>query len=155
MYFKILKKDLKRKKSINCILLIFIMLATTFIAGSVNNLTVVLGGMDYFMDRAEVSDFIIVSTVGGSRAEPSENDRSIEAFLAGNKNVTDYGVDDILYAADEQFSTEEDKKLTLNGSIIINSFHIRQQKFFDEDNNEITELEDGFIYMKKECSLRK
>lgn len=149
MYFKILKKDLKRKKSINCILLIFIMLATTFIAGSVNNLTVVLGGMDYFMDRAEVSDFIIVSTVGGSRAEPSENDRSIEAFLAGNKNVTDYGVDDILYAADEQFSTEEDKKLTLNGSIIINSFHIRQQKFFDEDNNEITELEDGFIYMKR------
>lgn len=147
MYFKILKKDLKRKKSINCILLIFVMLATTFIAGSVNNLTVVLGGMDYFMERAGVSDFIIVSAIGGSRAEPSENDRNIEAFLAGNKNVTDYGVDDILYAADNQFSTEEDKKLILNGSVLINSFHIRQQKFFDEDNNEITGLEDGFIYL--------
>ncbi len=149
MYFKILKKDLKRKKSINCILLIFIMLATTFIAGSVNNLTVVLGGMDYFMTQAEMSDFIIVSAIGGSREEPSENARNIEGFLNGNKYVTDYGVDDILYAADDQFSAEGNNKLVLSGSIIINSFNISQQKFFDEDDNEITGLQDGFIYLKR------
>lgn len=46
MNFKILKKDLKRKKSMNLILLIFIFLAMTFIAGSLNNLAVVTNGME-------------------------------------------------------------------------------------------------------------
>ena len=43
MNLKILKKDLKRKKSMNFILLLFVMLATTFIAASVNNWLVEMG----------------------------------------------------------------------------------------------------------------
>ena len=36
MYLRILKKDLKRKKTMNVILLIFVILAATFIASSAN-----------------------------------------------------------------------------------------------------------------------
>lgn len=46
MNFKILRKDLKRKKSMNLILLLFVMLATTFIAASLNNLKIVTNGLD-------------------------------------------------------------------------------------------------------------
>lgn len=60
MNLKILKKDLKRKKSMNLILLIFIFLATTFIAGSLNNLLVVMNGTDYFMKESGISDFIFI-----------------------------------------------------------------------------------------------
>ena len=38
MYFSILKKDLKRKKTMNVILLIFVTLAAAFIASSANTL---------------------------------------------------------------------------------------------------------------------
>ena len=39
MNVRMLKKDLRRKKSINLILLVFIFLSTMFIAGSLNNFT--------------------------------------------------------------------------------------------------------------------
>ena len=38
MYLNILKKDLKRKKAMNIILLLFIILATMFVSSSVNNI---------------------------------------------------------------------------------------------------------------------
>ena len=37
MYLNILKKDLKRKKTMNMILLVFIILATMFVASGLNN----------------------------------------------------------------------------------------------------------------------
>ena len=80
MYFRILRKDLKRKKSINLILLIFIFLSTMFIAGSLNNFAVILNGVENFMNQSGIGDFLIV-TMGGSSGELSENDREIEEFL--------------------------------------------------------------------------
>ena len=38
MYLSILKKDLKRKRAMNMILLLFIVLATMFVSSSVNNI---------------------------------------------------------------------------------------------------------------------
>ena len=37
MFFRILKKDLKRKKVMNTVLLSFILLATMFVAGGITN----------------------------------------------------------------------------------------------------------------------
>lgn len=61
MYFRILRKDLKRKKSINLILLIFIFLSTMFIAGSLNNFAVILNGVENFMNQSGIGDFLIVT----------------------------------------------------------------------------------------------
>ena len=38
MFFKILKKDLKRNRSMNIILLLFIIVAAAFVASGLNNL---------------------------------------------------------------------------------------------------------------------
>ena len=46
MYLRILKKDIKRKKTMNIILLIFIILATTFIASGANNVVSVMTALD-------------------------------------------------------------------------------------------------------------
>ena len=50
MFFRILKKDLKRKRTMNFILFLFIILATMFLASSVSNLMAVTGAVDYFME---------------------------------------------------------------------------------------------------------
>ncbi len=52
MYLKILKKDLKRKKTMNCILLLFVILSAMFSASSVNNILTVVGGVDYCLEKA-------------------------------------------------------------------------------------------------------
>ena len=95
MFFKILKKDLKRKKSMNLILLIFIMLATMFISASLNNLMVVLGGVDNYLKQAQIGDFTIFS-MGGTPQEISPNDLAIEEFLLENEEVESFEVGDYL-----------------------------------------------------------
>ena len=74
MYIRILKKDLKRKKTMNVILLIFVILAATFIASSANNLTTVSSALDNFIEKADVPDYWFSSTndadMGGSRSSP-------------------------------------------------------------------------------------
>ena len=62
MYIRILKKDLKRKKTMNVILLIFVILAATFIASSANNLTTVSSALDNFIEKADVPDYWFSST---------------------------------------------------------------------------------------------
>ena len=57
MYAAILKKDLKRKKTMNIILLIFITLAVTFIASSVSNVISVTTALDSFFEKAGVPDY--------------------------------------------------------------------------------------------------
>ncbi len=148
MNLKILKKDLKRKKSMNLILLIFIFLATTFIAGSLNNLLVVMNGTDYFMKESGISDFIFV-TMGGSKDDLSEDDKKAEAFLKESDSVESYTVDDMLYLSKNQLSKGKNGKFELDNTAILSSFHIAQQKFFDTGNHQITDMEDGTIYLKR------
>ena len=59
MYTDILKKDLKRKKTMNIILLLFIILAVTFISSSVNNVIAVSTALDNYFKKAEVPDYWI------------------------------------------------------------------------------------------------
>ena len=55
MFFRILKKDLKRKKVMNAILLSFILLATMFVASGISNVVSVMNDLiekkDYRSNR--------------------------------------------------------------------------------------------------------
>ena len=146
MYFRILRKDLKRKKSINLILLIFIFLSTMFIAGSLNNFAVILNGVENFMNQSGIGDFLIV-TMGGSSGELSENDREIEEFLKNQAQVEDYTADENLFFSKNQLKPGNGKTAVLDNMAILNPFDIRQQKFYDKENREITGMQDGMIYI--------
>ena len=50
MYFGILKRDLKRKKTMNTILLIFMILSVMFVSSSVNTMLSVMSATDRFLD---------------------------------------------------------------------------------------------------------
>ena len=56
MLFRILKKDLKRKKVMNAILLCFILLATMFVASGISNVGSVMTGTESSLDQAEIGD---------------------------------------------------------------------------------------------------
>ncbi|MDE6233987.1 MAG: ABC transporter permease [Lachnospiraceae bacterium] len=149
MNLKILKRELKRKKSINLILLIFIMLATTFIAGSANNLIVITGGLDYFLDKSEIADFTIISAIGANKNDVIDNCNNIEDFLKNNKSVTKYMADEALYCTDKQIELSGNKKFAITNSAALSKFNIKQQKFFDKNNHTITDMADGTIYLSQ------
>ncbi len=68
MYFQILERDLKRKKTMNVILLIFILLAVTFIASSVNNMVSVMTTLDSYLEKANIPEYCF-STIDGREME--------------------------------------------------------------------------------------
>ena len=71
MYFNILKKDLKRKKTMNIILLLFIILATTFVSSSVNNMLAVTTALDSYFEKADMPDYF-AATMDKSNDSVSE-----------------------------------------------------------------------------------
>lgn len=145
MYFKILKKDLKRKKSMHLILLIFVLLATMFISSSLNNLFVATSGTEYFFEQAGLTDYLIL-TMRGSYDGDDSNEKAIQEFLEAQKSVDTYTVDPCMYLAKTNIEFKDKREIN-QSTMIFSSYQIKQQKFFDADNREITKVEDGTIYL--------
>lgn len=75
MFIQILKKDLKRKKGMNLILFLLLILSSIFLAGGINNLLLTMNAIDYFFEKSNVSDFYAM-TIG-----QEENENRIEEWL--------------------------------------------------------------------------
>ena len=61
MYLSILKKDLKSKKTMNMILLVFIILATMFVSSSVNNILRVTTALNDYFEMANAPDYLVTT----------------------------------------------------------------------------------------------
>ena len=61
MFFRILKKDFKRKKTMNVILWLFVILAAMFVASGINNVVTVMNGTDYYLDKAGIGDYVVIT----------------------------------------------------------------------------------------------
>lgn len=137
MYLRILKKDLKRKQTMNVILLVFIILATTFIAGSVNNIIAITTAMDYYFDKAGVADYwiCISDELQEQKFEQfiSENGYRIksEPIMFTDNNAMEVNGENSSYS--QTFTLSD-----IERSII---------KIFDSDNNLIKSVKDGEIYL--------
>ena len=64
MFLRILKLDLKKKKGMNILLLLFIILASIFSASGLNNVVTVINGTDYYFDKAGVGDYVVIANTG-------------------------------------------------------------------------------------------
>lgn len=137
MYLDILKKDLKRKKTMNVILLIFVILASMFVSSSVNNILVVSGTLDNFFEKAEMTDYFVGVTGEGS-------DKQLSQLLDNTDGVTSYKI--------EPFTVIDNKNLKFNGEKLTGNEPIITPlsksciNFFDENNNEITNISKGECY---------
>ena len=143
MFFKILKKDLMRSKTMNIILFLFIILASTFVASGLNNVISVINGMNYFYEQAlsDMSDYIYMFNAG-------KDDSQMRKVLDEAKSVEAYEYD-TYFAYDEYVKNEAGEKLDWNGSIMIESPESTYIKLFDKDNNVITDIKKGHIYLSK------
>lgn len=136
MYFNILKKDLKRKKTMNLILLLFIILASTFIAGSVNNMIAVATALDNYFAKANVPDYWICTN------EKEEAGR-IEDFVKSEQ--LSFMRQDLLQIDPNQIFVNGEKfdyTNTVAVSDLNQTIHI-----FDSQNQKIDKISDGELYI--------
>lgn len=133
MFWNILKRDIKRKKTMNVILLLFIVLATLFVASSVSNISGVLGGIDHYLELGKVGDVNIV-TLG------LDDKESIEEIFEDKDYVQDIRIDKLIVLASD---------LEVNGvkenpnTPLITSLEDSPFTFYDINNEEVTKVEDG------------
>lgn len=81
MYRNILKKDIKRKKTMNIILLLFTILATVFVASGISNVINVVNGTEYFLDKAGIGDYVVITQDKNSNVkEIIEKSEDIESY---------------------------------------------------------------------------
>lgn len=103
MFFRILKKDLKRKKTMNIILLIFIILATTFLASSMNNLMAVSESVDYFMEKGKTPDYLISTYDRGGNEE-------LNNWINSSKHISSYDIDRSIMLSKDAIKIKRDGK---------------------------------------------
>ena len=140
MYFNILKKDLRRKKIMNIILLIFIVLATMFVSSSVNNILNVTSALDNYLDMAGAPDYLVAT-----RNKIFEAD--LTAVLNSTKSIEDYSVEKLLFLAPENFIFEGENITALGGTNVIQSDERLSLNYFLADGNKLEKVEPGEIYI--------
>lgn len=138
MYLRILKKDLKRKKTMNTILLIFVILAVTFTASSVNNMVTVATALDGYFEMAEVPDYWFATSY-------SEEAERFERFADDNG----YGLRTAeLIQVDPRDIKIDGERFEYSNSVCLSA--LGGTKIFDANEKEITYVDDGEIYVPAE-----
>lgn len=146
MYLNILKKDLKRKKTMNVILLIFVVLSAMFMASSVNNILAVTSGLDFFFEKAGMADYYVLTI---------ENDSTkMKEGLDGLKSVSGYRKEEILYTSSKGIEIQGKELKSFNGSSVIMSINNAELSYFTPDNETITNVEPGKAYISGSFSSK-
>ena len=140
MYLRILKKDLKRKKTMNCILLLFVILSAMFSASSVNNIITVTGGLDYYFDKAGMTDYYFISI------EPDGND-TLSEILENEDSVTEYRKETVVFCTEDNFLKDNKKLTDFSTSAIMTSIDNAKLNYFDNNNDIITSVDVGKVYI--------
>lgn len=135
MYASILKKDLKRKKTMNLILFLFIILATTFIAGSVNNMQAVMTALDTYFEEANVPD----QWIAANSEEAAEKAKEIAEDEGGEvlwQELIQVAAEDVLVG---------EKKIDYSNTIVISDLK-NTNIIFTEDDEPLQEVKEGEMY---------
>ena len=94
MYKKLLSKELTRKKTMNSILLIFIVMASMFLGSAVQNLIVSTTAIDLFFRKAFVADEIVI--LARTQSEMTE----WEQRFAECKEIKEWSSDEAIIGVD-------------------------------------------------------
>lgn len=123
----------------NVILLIFIILAMTFIAGSANNMVSVVTAVDSFFGKAEVPDYWYC-LLDAKEAENFENFARENGYELREQQAIQLDSDEVRV---------DGRKFDYSNSICLSQLK-NSTRIFDSEDREITEIKDGEIYVTAE-----
>ena len=139
MFFRILKKDLKRKKTMNIILFAFILLATMFVSSGLSNVAAVMNGTDYFLKKAGVGDYVVIMM-------GTDTDDPIKDVLNEQEDVKEYRKENVVFGNKSDLTDTKGKALEARNATVYQAIEDSKLKFFDSKNEKITSIEPGHAY---------
>lgn len=141
MFIRILKRDLRRKKTMNAVLLLFVILAATFVASGLNNVVTVMNGTDYYLNKAGVGDYVAISNVSGEQG-------NMEQVFANEPAVRDYRIENVIMGKRDNVRLSGGRTPeTKNNLMIFQSLEGAAMSFFDGNDEKILPPEQGHAYI--------
>ncbi|MBR3645718.1 MAG: ABC transporter permease, partial [Lachnospiraceae bacterium] len=138
MYFRTLKKDLKRQKTMNIILLLFTVIASMFVSSGMSNVVSVMNGTEYFMSKAGVGDHMIFTQKG---------DGGVEEILKKSPNVTGYRVEHCYWVDREAVMVDDRIVDSVNNILIVQSIQDSGISLFDRYNKKLEKVNKGEVFV--------
>ena len=136
MFFRILKLDLKKRKLTNTLLLLFIILATIFSASGLNNVAAVMNGTDYYFEKADIGNYVIIA----------DHSTNAEELLKNEKSVNSYKYEKCIVALKNNLKYKGEP-LETGSNVIFQSVDTLKTNIFDKDDKEITSVKKGEVYL--------
>jgi len=112
----------------NVILLLFITLASMFVASSVNNIISVTTALDHYFEMANAPDYL------GATMNKA-GDGEIEALLDGMDSVDAYRTEQILFMANTMVSSDNEEAEILGGTMLLQGDADLALNYFLSDNS--------------------
>jgi len=138
MYLNILKKDLKRKRAMNIILLLFIILATMFVSSGVNNIINVTTALDNYFEMADAPDYVAAVM-----------NKNLAVDIDGTVSQTDaverYATENILILSSGNFIYEDEDISIRSGMNLVQSDIC--MNYFLSDGSILETVRQGEFYM--------
>lgn len=144
MFFRILKKDLQQKKGVNFILFAFMILATVFVASSVNNISVISKQTEYGMEKAIIGDLYIMQPGLGKET-------AFQKWMDESDLVTKYSTNEsieLLKGNVKEFDGTNGEEFELKGKIYLAPEWKENMLVFDQ-NQDLLVLKSGEIAMQQ------
>ena len=138
MYLNILKRDLKRNRTMNIILLLFVILAAMFVASGLNNVVTILNGTDYFFEKAGLLDYMVFTQSG---------DGGVGELLEHSTSVSNFREEHCIWGSNDDVTVNGKKLSTKNNTLVLQSLEKDQLHFFLSDNEQLTQVKQGEIYI--------
>lgn len=142
MYLNILKKDLKRKRAMNIILLLFIILATMFVSSSVNNIINVTTALDNYFDMANVPDYLVMTIDKMLEAD-------VEEVLNDASSIENYGSEKVLFISSDNIMFEDESMTAINGTNLLQSDKELPMNYFLSDDSILETVKEGEMRVYK------
>ncbi|WP_195267712.1 ABC transporter permease [Eubacterium sp. 1001713B170207_170306_E7] len=135
MFFRIFKNDLRKKKTTNSVLLIFIVLSAMLAAGSMNLMVTTATALDYFFDAAKISDaaFTINYPIEGE----AEMTGRIQKWVESSPVITDYQNARVVSIKPEEFllpGASSDKAIASSMMLYLQTIPEDMNLVFNEQN---------------------
>ena len=128
----------------NIIMLLFIILASMFVASGLNNVITIANGTNYFFNEAGLGDYI------AARKGEEESNIGFNEILSSIGEIKSYRIDEVIYCGKEDIAREDGKEVIFDNTLLVQSLEDSGLNFFYSNDKVATVVPEGHFY----CSYR-
>ena len=141
MYLRILKKDLKRKRAMNVILLVFIILASMFMSSGVSNIITVTTALDSYFEMADVPNYFAFS-------ENKSSDQDIGRTIENASAIDEFRIEEYVRVSQSNITRagEPLNDSNANQILALQSDRDMGMNYFLDDESILKSVPKGEIY---------